>query len=85
MFVLSLDSYLLMQATGKLNLKEPVATMRTFRSGKALGLPYQWHKNSWADEIFFGQNVYSIAGTETQGIKVGDAVKVDSMITARTN
>jgi uncharacterized protein YcbX len=71
------------QATGKMDLKEPAATMRTFRSGKALGLPYQWNKSSWADEVFFGQNIISVAGGTTHSIKVGDVVQVDSLITAR--
>ena len=33
--------------------EEPLITLKTFRSGAALG----WHPEKWSDEVFFGWNL----------------------------
>lgn len=39
---------------------QPTATLRTYRTGKALGLTAVNPK--WRDEVFFGQNVVTVKG-----------------------
>jgi len=47
---------------------EPIATLRTFRTGKLLG----YTKKNWESEVFFGQNL--LVQTVGSTISVGDAV-----------
>ena len=56
--------------------------MRLFRSGKQLGFHYRWSRPKWANELFFGQNLVAAPTGGTGALRVGDELRVDSMLTA---
>ena len=63
------------QHTAKLDLKEPTATLRTFRSGVYLGSSLPHNKPSWGKEVFFGQNIVCTSGSGTE-VRLGASLEV---------
>lgn len=55
---------------GPASAAEPTATLRTFRTGAALG----YRKPGWKGDVFFGQNLVPAATAAGRRLAVGDAV-----------